>query len=243
MVSAFGKASDSLVMSESIAVTWKGTGAYHSEESGRFIFTAELPEGYILAKDVKLPKIYVFVGKQGRMMPLADTGYSFDPDTGTLTVTSNEGTCAWREDSSIVGVDEDGKEDYSKVKSVICTADVSETQERAFFNCKKLTFVSMPNVTKLGDQTFAYCGFESIDLPKLTYIGSESVSNCYNLKSVSFPMVTEVANNAFNGCTGLETVSLPELTTAGGYIFISCGKLKEISLPKLTTLDEWAFRG
>ena len=65
---------------ETLAVTWHSDKEYRSDENGRFIYTAELPEGYIRADGVKLPQIYVFVGKQARNTPtgvvsIGDTGY------------------------------------------------------------------------------------------------------------------------------------------------------------------------
>ena len=51
------------IESETIAVEWHSDKEFTSDkDGGPFIYTAELPEGYILADGVKLPQIYVFVG-------------------------------------------------------------------------------------------------------------------------------------------------------------------------------------
>ncbi len=57
---------------ESIPVEWTSDKEYKSDENGKFVYTAVLPEGYILADGVKLPQIYVFVGKQARASAAAE---------------------------------------------------------------------------------------------------------------------------------------------------------------------------
>lgn len=71
------------IESESIPVEWNSHKEYKSDENGKFIYTAVLPEGYILANGVKLPQIYVAVGKQSRA---SDSIYEVGPDGDYTTL-------------------------------------------------------------------------------------------------------------------------------------------------------------
>ena len=54
------------VEQETIPVEWTSDKKFTSDKDGKFIYTATLPEGYILADVVKLPRIFVVVGGRAR---------------------------------------------------------------------------------------------------------------------------------------------------------------------------------
>lgn len=67
----------------------------------------------------------------------------------------------------------------------------------AFYECKEITSVSLPDV--------------------LQEIGAGAFVGCTELKSINIPRsVTEIGDNAFNGCTALEALDIPETTTELG---------------------------
>ena len=97
----------------------------------------------------------------------------------------------------------------------------------AFYACTSLTSVYAPNITEIGNATFA-------DIPGLTSLSAEKVTT---VGAYAFSVYNE------NSTTGaaFETVYLPALTTVGNYAFFSCQKLTSIDLSKVTTLGEGAF--
>lgn len=130
------------IESESIPVKWNSDNEYRSDENGGpFIYTAVLPEGYILADGVKLPQIYVFVGRQARataltsgLMITANTatadnissqGWSWNKDTATLTLNgitcSNAGNPAlWVPDGTTIELVGDGNTLSSNQSGIYC---------------------------------------------------------------------------------------------------------------------------
>jgi len=67
----------------------------------------------------------------------------------------------------------------------------------------------------------------------ITYIGTATFLNFYNLKSVELPnSLTSIGAYAFMDCDGLESIYIPSgVTRIGQEAFDSCGKLATIDLP------------
>lgn len=86
---------------------------------------------------------------------------------------------------------------------------------------------------------------ESVELPKVTTVGSNAFQNCSNLKSVVLDGQSKALGNyAFSNCPKLTDVSLPNLAASTGtYVFQNNYSLKSINLPKVTSLGQYAFDG
>ena len=158
-------------------------------------------------------------------------GYTFDPSTGKLTVTSNAGTTDWRTDTNIAA---DDMARYKAVKSVELQSGVTEIGDSAFERCSDLTSVNLPaSLTTIGYRAFLRCtGLTSVGLPTdLTTIGRYAFSGCYSLTSVDLPTgLTTIEAYAFQACTGLTSVDFPaSLTTVGGYAFYGCTRLASLT--------------
>jgi len=69
-----------------IPVTWEADHDYDSDspEPGLYVFTANVGEGYILADDVELPRITVYIPKVKKMM-LFMAGSATDNDPLVIT--------------------------------------------------------------------------------------------------------------------------------------------------------------
>ncbi len=79
---------------------------------------------------------------------ITGSGYTFDTETGVLTVTTNNGTSAWRSKVS----------DKSVVTDIVIEDGVTQIYDSAFRGCTGLTEVIVPNhVTKLFANAFADC--------------------------------------------------------------------------------------
>ena len=112
----------------------------------------------------------------------------------------------------------------------------------AFYECKKVTNVIIPNsVTTIGDGAFYKCtSLTSITLPRsVTSIGeglplSHGVFfGCTALKSITIPnSVKSIVSSAFEDCTSLTNITIPNsVTSIGGSAFRSCTGLTSITIP------------
>ena len=86
--------------------------------------------------------------------------------------------------------------------------DVTTIGDYAFYNCKALTSVTIPDsVTTIGDYAFIYCyALKSVTIPdSVTTIGGGAFAFCYALTSVTIPdSVTTIERYAFLGCDALK---------------------------------------
>ena len=161
--------------------------------------------------------------------------YTFNEDGTTVSVTSGQGKYEAKVTipSRIMS---DGK--YYKVTSV---------ENFAFFNCGKLTSVSLNNsISYLGRFAFADCsGLETVKLPSsITAIEDYTFSNCTNLSEIDIPSnVTSIGEGAFVGCSNLQSVSLSAKTTSIGIrAFADCSSLEMVDLSnRLSVIDDNAF--
>ena len=97
------------------------------------------------------------------------------------------------------------------------TYSVTSIGEYAFYNCKDLTSVNIPN--------------------SVTAIDPSAFESCSSLASITIPnSVTTIGDEVFSGCTGLTSVTIPNsVTTIGDEVFISCTGLTSITIPKSVT--------
>ena len=128
------------------------------------------------------------------------------------------------------------------------TRKVTSIGSNAFYDCKGLTSVTIPNsVTSIGNGAFAGCyGLTSVTIPNsVTSIGDSAFSGCYGLTSVTIPnSVTSIGNYAFYGCKGLTSVTIPNsVTSIGNYAFYGCKGLTSVTIPNsVTSIGNYAFQ-
>ncbi len=138
----------------------------------------------------------------------AEPSYSFNSDTGTLTITG-DGTIYSSGISSAVG---ESSYYYNYIKKVIIQNGITGIGSSAFSNCYNLTSITIPN--------------------SVTSIGSSAFSGCYGLTSITIPSsVTKIGNNAFYGCSGLTSITIPySVTSIGTGAFSSCNNLTSMNV-------------
>ena len=148
--------------------------------------------------------------------------------------------------------------------------NVKTIQDGAFFGCKTLTNIEIPNsVTSIGVSAFYNCtNLSSVNIPTgVTTIESTTFYQCSKLTQLSIPSsVTKIDYGAFQ-YSGLTSIILPNgLTSIGekafygtsitsieipsnvywikNYAFCSCGKLSNITIQNgVSYLGEGAFAG
>lgn len=126
---------------------------------------------------------------------------------------------------------------------------VTSVKDYAFYVCKSLSNVRLPNCTIIGGSSFSVCSnLESVDLPMCTNIkGNGAFRDCSKLKTINIPNVTTITDGSRTFfATILEEVDLPNLTSIGTStlrMFANNDYLKKVSLPKLsgTTISSYTF--
>lgn len=133
--------------------------------------------------------------------------------------------------------------------SVIIPNSVMNIDDYAFWYCTGLYSVIIPNsVMSIGDYTFQSCSnLTSVTIGNnVTSIGDYALSNCSRLTSVTIPnSVTSIGNYAFSNCSGLTFVTIGNSVTSIGYsAFSSCSALTSITIPNsVTSVGSSAFKG
>lgn len=123
------------------------------------------------------------------------------------------------------------------------TYSVTRIGEEAFYSCKDLTCIIIPNsVTSIECYAFAYCsGLNSIAIPNsVKYIGYEAFYHCAKLSSITIPnSVTEIDADVFGYCSALTSINIPStVKRIGSYTFQYCVSLASITIPNSVTIIE-----
>ncbi len=113
--------------------------------------------------------------------------------------------------------------------SITVIADGALSQQS---NLTSVTFHD--KMTAIGWGAFHETGITRADIPPVKQLGSDTFSDCKNLKSVTIPgTVTSIDLNAFAGCTSLESVTLHNgIQTVGMCAFLDCRALNSIMIPR-----------
>ena len=118
----------------------------------------------------------------------------------------------------------------------------------AFFDCRSLTSVTIPNsVTTISNGAFDYCmGMTSCTIGNgVTSIGNQAFRLCSSLTSVTIPdSVTTIGSSAFSWCT-FTSVTIPSgVTSIGDTTFAYCSGLTSVTIPSgVTSIGNYAFQG
>ena len=105
------------------------------------------------------------------------------------------------------------------VKKVVIEKGVTNIGQYAFYGCKALTDVSLPD--------------------SMLYFDNFAFENCSSLTSVTIPdKVWRIGQNAFAGCTSLTSVSIPNsVTSIEAYAFYDCGSSLDVTYAG--TMMQW----
>ena len=141
------------------------------------------------------------------------------------TVSTNDEVTITDCDSSAVTIE---------IPSIIDGKPVTGIGGSAFYNCTRLTKVTIPDgVTYIGDSAFNNCySLTSIAIPNsVTYINDSAFSYCNSLISITIPEgVTYIGYNAFEDCSSLTSIAIPDsVTSIGDNAFGYCNSLTTIA--------------
>ena len=127
------------------------------------------------------------------------------------------------------------------------TYTVNELEKMAFYECNKITSVTLPNtISEIPSQTFRLCtSLTTVTLPSaLTVIGSSAFNSCKALPNITLPAsLTEIGGLAFYNCESLTSISIPSgVKIIKENCFHYCSDLTSVNLPEgLTEIEESAF--
>lgn len=113
---------------------------------------------------------------------------------------------------------------------------VTKIGKEAFYICKNLTDITIPNsVTNIGTYAFYGCsGLTSISIPNsMTSIEDYAFGDCSSLIAIKLPeSIKTIEKQVFQGCSNLENISLPNsLVNIKDHAFWYCDKLTSLVIP------------
>ena len=119
---------------------------------------------------------------------------------------------------------------------------VTSIGKNAFFDCKSLTSITLPNSVKsIGFGAFIYCSsLTSITIPNsVTTIEDNAFLCCSKLTSITIGnSVKSIGYCAFENCKSLTEITIPGCVKSLGYdVFSNCILLKTITYNG--TRDKW----
>ena len=127
------------------------------------------------------------------------------------------------------------------------TYSVTSIAKSAFFQCKSMTSLTLPNsINSIGKSAFAYCeALDTVVIPKnVTVIEDMAFASCVGLRRVVLPEgVTKIVNSAFNSCHSLDSLFLPNtVSTIEDWAFANCRSLVYIEVSQsLREVGQGAF--
>ena len=103
-----------------------------------------------------------------------------------------------------------------KIKKIIINKGVTGISYKAFYRCKNLEQIKIPNTVKqIGAFSFGYTKLKKINIPRsVQVIGDEILTGCKELTEVTLPgsfklktAILAVGSNIMDGCYKLKTVN------------------------------------
>ena len=114
---------------------------------------------------------------------------------------------------------------------------ITKVKSYGFHQQLNLVSISLPNVTTIGDYAMQSCPLTSgMYFPEVTQIG-QFTFYYGKFKSIDLPKLTSTGQKAFASCRSLEILYLPELVSEGSQLCASCSSLTTVCFPKITSIS------
>lgn len=129
------------------------------------------------------------------------------------------------------------------IPETIVELPVTHIATGAFFECKNVTRVFIPNsVTTIGEKAFSYSGIQWALIPhSVKDIGPQAFECCFSLKQIYLSQsLEEIKHHTFCNCDKLEGIIIPDnITIIEDYAFSNCKLINMVILPQ--SLKEIGF--
>lgn len=128
------------------------------------------------------------------------------------------------------------------IENVFIPSTVIDIQDNAFFQCRKLTTVSLKcqDLKSIGKSAFSDCEkLKSFVIPNsVNVIEDYTFKGCKELENIKLPVTLEVIKEkAFSGCNSLTEIKLPKAIKKIGYgAFKECRNLRSVIIPGVLTI-------
>ena len=172
----------------------------------------------------------------------ANARYSFDSDSGVLTIT---GTGATEDYTSVANTP--WYELCSQIKAVVVQSGITSVGGYAFAECENLEKVTLADtVTSIGTYAFRTdTKLTEINLENVQLLGNSSFTGCVGLSEANLCSARSIGEQAFTNCTGLTEVSLGSAETCvaeiGKRAFNGCTSLKTVAFTNVKKIVDYAF--
>lgn len=136
-----------------------------------------------------------------------------------------------------------GCSNLQKLRTVLLPSTVTKVNDNAFYNCRGLSDINIPNVTEIGDIAFQNCSkLESIQLQNVKKLGGGAFAGS-GLREVELPQVSQLDKYCFENCINLSRVILPEyLDRIPESCFSYAYNLNSVNFPlNLKSIESGAF--
>ena len=235
-------------------ITWQSNPAYDKEIEDDYIFTAVLPEGYVLMEDVSLPQIVVTVKESENVRFFLERAEAL-PDLESMI-----------EDAP--GEDEKGYGEWetrfleflSEAESLREMYDAFTETEQAQIPEdiyeKLAAWWEYADLMEEGTVYVSGTGWELNGSGVLTIESDEGMldwrkngrttDNIGNVKQIVIKDdVTSMGEEAFRNCSSLTGIEIPSsVTSIGNRAFSGCSSLTEIVIPEnVTSIGTYVFNG
>ena len=136
-----------------------------------------------------------------------------------------------------------------QVEEYILGDDIVSIGNKAFYNCKNLKSITIPNsVTNIKYFAFGYCeALRSITLPNsVTELGEGVFSNCSALTAIDIPQrIKSIGGYTFSYCKSLKSVVIPDnIKSIGLHAFKECTGMTSVTIGKgVDSIASWTFYG
>ena len=124
-----------------------------------------------------------------------------------------------------------------------------------YLTIKYLTYVSLPLVMELLDNSFDSCrALKTVHAPAVTKIGTSAfagdntlqeagdLSKSDGFKAVCFPLVKEIHHETFVNCEKLTRIDLPLAESVSDSAFDGCEQLAELALPAMHEITHFNYQ-